>query len=119
MATAVHAALDEVRAQLAEIQPEYEGLQDFRRLNLEPEAFQVVRGLESEYSARIGHLTRTAEALENLLINGYPTIPSVEVDPEVLNDLKANMETVQAAFKRFNLGTAGSLGLSANAPEPK
>ncbi len=119
MANAVETALQELREQLELVGPIREGLEDFRRLNLETEAKAEIIEQIRFYQDRITLINAAVLALEALLNDNYPMLEVRELSPAVLEELKANMETLAAAFATFSQEEAASLGLRSEPPQPK
>ena len=119
MDTVVPAALTEIRAKLAEIPPQHEGLRDFARLNLKPETRQEVGVSLDQYDRRVRALTAAQTALEQLVADGYPDLLPRKVSDLVLQDLQDNEATIAAALKQFISNAPTTLNLAAGAVETK
>lgn len=112
-------AIVEINLALSAMAPVHEGLRDFSRLNLEAEARVVVQSELERYDTRKILLERGLEALIALVGDGYPTLVIPAVTETVLNDLRANASTIEAALTQFTSNAAGNLGLSGSEPELK
>lgn len=119
MATAVDAALDEIKARRAVFEPQLEGLYDYRRLNILDSTKTAVEATIVDFERRINLLNAAEAALTQLKSDGHPDLDTREVSAEVLNDLTANRETIEAALQLFASGEATSLGLQGNPPQNK
>lgn len=104
--------LTEINENLASLAPELEGWKDFARLNLQPETLAKVNEIIATYDRRILHLTSVKVALESLLGDDYPEFDVFEVGQEIYADLKANNDTIDAAFAKVAPLTANTLGLT-------
>lgn len=116
---AVEQAILEIKAKLAELAPQHEGLRDYARLNLKPETLEQVNLSIAQYDARVGLLMAALAALEALAADGHPELPAREVEQLVLDDLLENAATIEAALGKFELAKASTLGLDDDAPEEK
>lgn len=120
MATAVDAAIAEIRKYREEYGPQLEGLRDYSRLNLQDGTKAVVAEMIRVYESRMDILMHTENHLVLLNQNGHPDIPKREVDDAIFADLRENRSTIEAAFQRFSTSSqAASLGLTTGTPEPK
>lgn len=117
--TIVDEALEEINVALGSFEPLLEGLRDYARLNISPETQVVVNEAIQEHERRMDRLVAAEQALRELLGDGYPLLSIHEVQQAVYNDLKAQFESISAAFGHFSPGLADSLGLTASDPEPK
>jgi hypothetical protein len=117
---AVHQAIAEIEAELARIDPIYEGLNDYAALDLQPDTkAEVQRGIVV-YQQRISLLNAAHSALTALVGDGYPILDLPDVTPAVKADLQANADTILAALAEFDAAEpASALKLSADSPEPK
>lgn len=118
---AVNAAefVQDLKEHQALITPIIEGLEDFRRLNLETEARTLVTQQIRSYQERNTRLLAAIEAVEALIATGYPMLELTELPQGILDELQANMETLAAALATFTAGQAAQLGLAAQPPQPK
>lgn len=117
--SAVDDAVTEMQAAVKAMEPVHEGFRDFSRLNLHPDTADVVNRAIHEYDQRLGLLNSALAALTQLQDNGYPALPPHEVTPEVLEDLRNNTATIEAALQTFTGEKASLLGLTAGTPEMK
>ena len=101
MATAVDAAIVEIQAALAEIDPIFEGMQDYARLNLHPDTMELVKSTIQFYENRRNLLVISLQSLQNLVADGYPGLPVQEVTGGIFRDLQDNADTIEAALKKF------------------
>ena len=115
----VEEAIVEIDLALLAMASVHEGLRDYSRLNLGPEALVVVQAELDRYDARFTLLGTTKTALEALVADGYPALVIPAVTETVLNDLRANASTIEAALTQFTTNAAGNLGLSGSEPELK
>jgi hypothetical protein len=120
MATAVDAAIIEIKAAIAAITPQLEGLRDFSRLNLEPGTQEEVQKSITIYDRRFALLTAAENSLETLVIDGYPDVPVSQVEESVFADLSENASTIEAALKQFTAAPlASSLSFTTGPVETK
>jgi hypothetical protein len=119
MATAVDQALDEIDARLAVLEPQYEGLQDFARLNLHPDTRREIEQSIEQYDRRLAVLRVAKEALERLRADGHPDLDVREIVDSAFRDLQDNAATIQAALAQFSSGQAAGLRLSSGPAERK
>jgi hypothetical protein len=113
-------ALVEIDAQLGVLNPQYEGLKDFLRLNIKPETTAAVQAVLTLYDKRVGLLATTKDMLARLRIDGHPaTFDMQQVAAIVYADLADQQATISAAFGIFASDPATALGLSASPPETK
>lgn len=117
--TAVESALAEIRSLRDTFNPQLEGLYDYRRLNILDSTRAAVEAAIVDYERRIAHLNGTEATLVALMDDGHPDLSIREVSDEVLADLKANRETIEAALKRFSSNAAASFDLTSGSPQPK
>lgn len=110
MATAVDQAIIEIRAVLAQIALEHEGLRDDARLNLKPETMEEVNAEIVIYDRRVGLLKAALAANEALVEDGYPELSVRQVSEIVLEDLQENAASIAAALKKFDSIKATNLG---------
>jgi hypothetical protein len=99
--------LDELKAELlaakTTIEPQIEGLHDFARLNLKPETLEAVKSATVDFERRLKLINEGLVALDNLASDQYPSVPERNVEAAVFNDLRENVSTIEAAFKKFAL----------------
>ena|ERR1044072_2617401 len=112
-------ALVEIIEELTTFAPEFEGLQDFNRLNLTAHTKEGVQAAINKYQQRINLLLNAKAHLEALIGDGHPGILIMEIDLSSLQDLMRNAGTIEAALAKFNSNAATGLSLEAGAPQPK
>lgn len=117
--SAVDDAIAELDALLDVLGPQYEGLKDYARLNLQPDSMAAVQVALVVYDRRVGLVATTRDMLVKLRTDGYPTITLPQVSPTVYADLQAQEATITAALGQFTSAPAAALNLSADAPEVK
>jgi hypothetical protein len=111
--------LEELRAAQSALEPEIEGFHDLLGTNLELPTRQQVTWLLERSDRRHAHLNACIAALKELLADGYPTVEVVALDGPSFRDLLTNMQTMQAAFNRFQpKGEAVSGEIILGAPAP-
>lgn len=115
----VDEAIVEMDAALAGMAAAHEGFRDLSRLNLTPDAMDVVRQRIAEYDRRTVLIKAGAAALHALVEDRYPELPIAELEPAVYADLTAQDTTIQAALATFAAIRAQELGLAGEAPELK
>jgi hypothetical protein len=116
----IEPARDELAAALASSAPQIEGLEDFLRLNLLPEAQAEVSTAHMRVQQRRDLETAALVALNALLADGYPAPIIEEVPGFVIDNLVEQQTTLQAAIKHFTpLAPATSFDLTAGKPTPK
>jgi len=91
----------ELLAAKASIEPQIEGLHDFARLNIKPETMTVVNAAIVDFERRLGLIVAALAALDALENDKYPTLERLSVNDDVFEDLKDNVDTIEAAFKQF------------------
>jgi len=99
--------------------PQIEGLEDFNRLNIKPETKAKVTETLGAFVRRRDLIQVTVDALAKLEGDSFPDMPDISVDQAVYADLKANVDTIAAAFDKFDAEMATSLGVKIGAPEEK
>lgn len=121
MASAIDGAIAEIKAKLAEMEPQHEGLRDFASLDLKDETRGFVQEFIAQYDRRVELLNTALDALINLSNDGHPEIPAKTIPEEALDDLNENKSTIDAALAKFKAGPgqAVSLGLGGGTPESK
>lgn len=85
----------------AVIEPQIEGYRDFISLNIHPDTKAKVNEALQEADRRRSRIVEAQDALSRLNDDGYPTVPVHEVLKDVYTDLKANVDTIAAAFGKF------------------
>lgn len=118
MPTQVDSAVTEIQAALDVIRPQLEGMRDFSRLNLE-HASGVVQQAITDFNRRDNLLEDALRALTALLSDGYPVMPTREVEQADFVDLKNQVDTITAAFAKFAAIKAADLGMQAGEPSFK
>ena len=120
MASAVEAAVAEVTAAIADLDPKIEGLRDFSRLNLGEAAAQAVALTLGAYEERRRRLVQCGDACRALLETGYPVLQHEDVSPAVFAELQDNLRTISLALGQFGpIELATRLGLHAGTPAAK
>jgi len=117
--SAVDSAIAEIDGALATLNPQYEGLKDYQRLNLHPDTAAAVQAALQVFDKRVGLLATVRDLLARLVADGHPTLTVQQVTPAVLSDLQDNQATITAALSQFASEPAASLNLSADLPGPK
>lgn len=117
--TAVESAIQEINDALAVIQPQLEGLRDFDRLNIDGDTHTLVQVAIVDFDRRVQHLINSKATLEALMGDHYPEVPVREIPQNSYRDLKANVDTILAAFGKFTPNEAANLKISSDSPEPK
>lgn len=117
--TAVESAIKEIEDALAVIQPQLEGLRDFDRLNIDPDTHALVQTAIVDFDRRVQHLLSSKATLEALMTDNYPEVPVREIPQNSYRDLKANVDTILAAFGKFTPNEAANLKIISDSPEPK
>jgi hypothetical protein len=112
-------ARTEIAASLAAIAPQLEGLEDYERLNLGPDAQGEIEESLEQYNRRVKLLEAAKKALDELIADGHPELAAREISDVAYQDLRQNMATIVAALAQFRQETASALGLSHGEPEPK
>jgi hypothetical protein len=120
MATSVQAAVDELGAAIAAILPQFDGLNDLARLNLQPATVLSVKTALDYFGGRLTLLRAARASLQELLANGYPDVATFQVPAEVLAELRDDAQDIQAAVAKFKAAElAANLNLAASPPQPK
>jgi hypothetical protein len=99
--SAVDEALAEVEGLLPAWRLQREGLEDFSRLNLEPKTSAAVDRMRQALDVRLALCTAALDALRSLVANGYPGLPTADVDVQTVADLQAQIASLTAALARF------------------
>jgi hypothetical protein len=95
-------ARDELAQSLSDSAPQLEGLDDFLRLNLLPEAQAEVSSIRSRVQRRRDLETAAVSALNALLADGYPAAIVDRVTEVIFENLLEQQKTMQAALKHFD-----------------
>lgn len=120
MTTAVEDAIEELMAASAQLAPIHEGLRDYARLNINADTRAVVDAQLALYDRRANLQIQALAHLQQLVGDGYPALPIVDVPEAVYQDLAENQSTVTAALSKFApVAPAVDLGLTAGAAERK
>jgi len=117
--TQVDEALVEIQEKLDALAPQLEGLRDFERLNLIPEAHEIIRQAIGDYERRQQRLVGARSYLTELVDDGHPELPVRQIDRAAYADLLEQLTTIQAALAQFTAERAATLRTSAGAAEPK
>ncbi len=120
----IDAMIAEMQQALTDMAPAHEGLRDYAALNLhKPDTQEAVNAAVLEYDRRRDLLNTSISTLQlvkaQLQADGYPVLEIPDVEAAVLADLKANKETIEAAYARFHLAMATSLNSQVVDVEPK
>lgn len=116
----LEAALAEITQAIADMAPVHEGLRDYQRLNLTPDAQVDVAQALALYDERWALLMGAKTNLEGLLAAGYPALDVPPVSLAVYDDLVANHSTILAALEMFTLvDEAETLTIIQGVPEPQ
>lgn len=113
-------AMLEIEGAILAMAPAHEGLRDYAALDLRPESLSEVQSAISRYDQRLALLSAARDHLAALQADGFPSLELPPVTATVLDDLRENASTIAAALGKFRApAQASTLGLSADAPEPK
>jgi hypothetical protein len=115
--SAVDDAIAFLDAEIAIRAPQYEGLKDYGRLNIQPETQAAVQDLLRRFDTRMGLLATNRELL--LKLRDDPVLDLQPVSAAVHADLQDQETTIAAALALFTSAPAAQLGLAADAPELK
>lgn len=115
----VEEAIVEMKAVLAQLEPEHEGLRDYAALNLEPSTKAVVLESIAQYDRRTQLIQAALTACDALVADGYPTLATREIGDTLYRDLVNNSQTIRAALAKFSSGRATGLALEPGVVEPK
>lgn len=96
-----------------------EGLRDTLRLDILPETQSACEDLLMRMLRRQHLLMEAIRALEALVHDGYPTVPTLSVPEVVLLDISNQIATITSAEGFFTPSLATSLNLVASDPMPK
>ncbi len=98
----IETALADIRALVQEVAPAHAGLRDLSKLKFTSETAAEIRKALEAYD----HLASALKACENaatfLLAVGYPEAPTQAVSPEALQEIRGQVETLEAAGRRFH-----------------
>jgi hypothetical protein len=111
--SAAQDAITEITAELEAIAPVHEGLRDYALLDIQPATKAEVDAAIAVYDRRVALLEKTRTALEELVSDGHPGIPTREISQAAFMDLQENKRTIDAALSRFASNAAVELGLQA------
>jgi len=110
----------ELKAARAVLVPQLEGLEDFNRLNIIEETRPVITVAIDDYKRRIALIDTAIAACDGLTNDAYPDMPVREVVENVFEDLKNNVDTINAAFTKFRAkAEAAAATIAAGNPSPK
>lgn len=115
--TAVESAITEITEALSVLQPDLEGLRDFRRLVSHQDTIEAVDAAIIDFQQRVSRLETAQAACVALMADGHPSINQRIVPATVLAELTENLETILAASKLFKPEEASNLNLTADAEE--
>jgi hypothetical protein len=101
VATAVDAALVEVNAAVDVLTPDQVGINEFEDIPLTDTTKHAVDVLKTEIDERMGLLKAAVVALEALIADGYPVVPTETVPPEITGELQADLDALIAVRKLF------------------
>jgi two-component sensor histidine kinase len=118
--SAVDDAIGFLDTELAIRNPQYEGLKDYGRLNIQPDTMTAVQDLLRRYDTRMGLLATTRDLL--IKLRDDPALDVQQVSAAVHADLQDQEATIAAALSMFtpeSVVPATALNLSAGPVEPK
>lgn len=115
----VEKLMQELLQARAVLEPQIEGLKDFARLNIGPVTKQKVTETDARFTKRAQRINEAVAALENLNADDFPSLPTVQVEQAIYDDLQAQVSTIAAAFGKFTGEKASTLGVTLGAPELK
>lgn len=113
MATKVEEGIAECQAVLGADATPHEGLRDYQGVNLEDPAKSAVQRRLAARDRRADLLKAHIVTGEALMADGYPQMPVVKVSAAAYADLKANKESIAAAYAEFTPDALDDLGLTA------
>lgn len=116
--------LEDFKAELltakATLEPQIEGLHDFARLNLEEDTKGIISKAIEDYERRLKFINDTLATIDVLAADNYPAMPVRAVIQAVFEDLKNNVNTIEAAFEQFSeIGQATTVVITPGTPVPK
>ena len=112
--------LKELLAVYAAVNPLVEGLNDYTRLNILQVSKPEVSALLTKMTHRRDLLDAAAKALQALVEDGYPELPSAAVSGEIYADLAEQTRTLSLAFKQFRSADEAVIAIiTPSTPEPK
>ncbi len=115
MASVIGDLLVELDAALEAFAPQVEGLRDFAALELSPEATLAVDKALGRFKERLSKLQNTRRAVQMLAEDGHPEPLPQEIAQAVLDELRKNRDTIEAAFSQFRSpAQAESLNVTAS-----
>lgn len=120
MASKVEEATYEIQERLTAFAPQYEGLLDLGRLNMDGQAAEEVRVATAAFAQRIKLMNAALAANQALLADGHPNLELKESQPKAYDIIAENAMTVAAAFGLFHKPQqAETLKLDPGVVEPK
>ena len=120
MATTLDSYKSELLAAKTIITPQIEGLHDFARLNLHPDTANIIAQAIEDFERRLLLIDTSLDSLKGLQNDNYPNMDTRSVLSEIYSDLQDNVNTIEAAFGKFEPEPqAQSVTITAGPPEPK
>jgi hypothetical protein len=102
------------------IEPQVEGLNDFARLNLQPNTLTTVQAAIVDFQRRLDLIDDTIQALDALMADGYPDVKQRAISEQAYVDLNNNVITIETAFKKFSpTSDTVTVTITAGTPRPK
>lgn len=112
-------ALAEADSEIAIFEPEHRGLQNLRKLPLQPPTFVELDAETGLVEHRLALLATFKTAAEALLADGHPGLPKRVIDPAALADLNQQIAFENDAMTMFMASAATAIGLVAGSAAPK
>lgn len=109
----------EVQAELDLVIPERVGLREFELIELSTEAHAYVTTERDIYDRRIELERAFLAAGKALMADGYPGLPTINMEATAFSDLAVKFADIGKAFKKFTPDALATLGLTAGAVVPK
>jgi len=117
---AIEALIAELEAQKQALEDPIEGLTDLARLNIQEETRAAVNSLLRDYRERGGELQGAIRALQELLEDGYPSLPQPDFSAAVTQDVQDQDRTVSVAAALFGFpAQATTLNVTTGPAVPK
>lgn len=120
MATPVETALADLQARRVPVALQVEGFQHFlEQQDITAESRGELDRALAGLTQRLALMNAGIDALRNLIDDGDPIVPPIDVSPSVITDTGQNKDSVNAAFALLRSNAASDLGLVVSSPEPK
>lgn len=109
----------ELEAKLTELRLVREGNEDFSTVDVQSTTLDDVTDEMRKYDALIAAVEAVVQANDSLLAQGWPELPAREVPPEVLDDLDAQIASMQAARAKYRSNAATKIVMTTGEPVDK